>query len=182
MGPINILQMGYREFTTRWSDIRLSVFLLIAAIMVEGIALDLFGIDAQIASNILLLFLSIRIFRTLMGEDPNSAPFFPYVGNSMLIGLLCGLLVIPLVIAVVIIGFGIWADGFETLGFWMLALIVLADNFIHEQPLGIRNTLRAERKIVCILTSCISVPVHLHIHSISASRPIMFFENFGKFL
>jgi hypothetical protein len=56
MGPINILQMGYREFTTRWSDIRLSVFLLIAAIMVEGIALDLFGIDAQIASNILLLF------------------------------------------------------------------------------------------------------------------------------
>lgn len=126
MGPINILQMGYREFTTRWSDIRLSVFLLIAAIMVEGIALDLFGIDAQIASNILLLFLSIRIFRTLMGEDPNSAPFFPYVGNSMLIGLLCGLLVIPLVIAVVIIGFGIWADGFETLGFWMLALIVLA--------------------------------------------------------
>ena len=36
MGPITILQMGYREFTTRWNELARFILVFMGVIMVEG--------------------------------------------------------------------------------------------------------------------------------------------------
>jgi hypothetical protein len=126
MGPITILQMGYREFTTRWNELARFILVFMGVIMVEGIVLDLFKIDATIGSNILLAILSVIIFRKLMGAAPNGTPYFAYFGNSLLIGLVCGVLLIPLIIVFVIMILGMFAEGFNWVQPWVLLVLALA--------------------------------------------------------
>ena len=91
------------------------LLLVVGVSVIEGILLDLIGIDASVGSSILLLIFTIHIYRKLLGLEIKGAPYFPYFGNYLLASLMCLLLALPLflvpgILAISAFGFGFVAN------------------------------------------------------------------------
>lgn len=106
MGPGTIIQMGYREFVARRAALMPSLLLVIAVTVVEGLLFDFMEYNATVAPTILLLILSVQIYRRILGQDVKGAPYFPYFGNWLVIVAVCVMLAIPLLLAPTLIAIG----------------------------------------------------------------------------
>ena len=98
MGPFSMLQRASRELGTQ-RKVLLPMFLfLVAVTTVEGVLTDISDFDSTIGSTIALLFLSVIVFRRMLGATDQAPPFFPYLGNSLLVGLILILTALPVII------------------------------------------------------------------------------------
>ena len=149
------------------------LLLVIGVSVIEGILFNLIGIDASIASSILLLILTVHIYRKLLGLEIKGAPYFPFFGNYLLASLMCLLLALPLllvpgimVVAAFGFGFGFVANvmGIAIAAIIAIPLLVLSPYFfsrlyycmpgvaIGRKPYGFREGWRDSAGVAIPLT------------------------------
>lgn len=149
------------------------LLLVIGVSVIEGILFNLIGIDASIVSSILLLILTVHIYRKLLGLEIKGAPYFPFFGNYLLASLMCLLLALPLllvpgimVVAAFGLGFGFVANvmGIAIAAIIAIPLLVLSPYFftrlyycmpgvaIGRKPYGFREGWRDSAGVAIPLT------------------------------
>lgn len=147
------------------------LLLVIGVSVIEGILFNLIGIDASIVSSILLLILTIHIYRKLLGLEIKGAPYFPFFGNWLLVNLMCMLLALPLflvpgILVVAAFGFGFVANvmGLAIAAIIAIPLLVLSPYFftrlyycmpgvaIGRKPYGFREGWRDSAGVAIPLT------------------------------
>ena len=147
------------------------LLLVIGVSVIEGILFNLIGIDASIVSSILLLILTVHIYRKLLGLEIKGAPYFPFFGNWLLVNLMCMLLALPLflvpgILVVAAFGFGFVANvmGLAIAAIIAIPLLVLSPYFftrlyycmpgvaIGRKPYGFREGWRDSAGVAIPLT------------------------------
>lgn len=146
MGPGTIIQMGYKEFSAKRRMLLPLLLLVIGVSVIEGILLDLIGIDASVGSSILLLILTIHIYRKLLGLEIKGAPYFPYFGNYLLASLMCLLLALPLFLVPGILAVSAFGFGFS----FVANVMVLAFAAIIVIPLLVLSPYFFTRLYYCL--------------------------------